>query len=71
MEIAALPSCEKSLFAGAKIVFFLILKVKSSVFPFCVSFLEKCPILKSNGKSEGRNLGCLFLGLYGDSFAHG
>ena len=27
MEIAALPSCEKSLFAGAKVAFFLIPRV--------------------------------------------
>ena len=38
--------------------------------PFCVSWLEKYPNLKSSGKSEGRNLDRLFPGLYGDSFAH-
>ena len=38
--------------------------------PLCVSWREKCPNLKSDSESEGRNLNSLFPGLCGGSFAH-
>jgi hypothetical protein len=39
MEIAALPSCEKSLFAGAKVAFFWIPRVTIELF-FCNFAME-------------------------------